>query len=381
MCTLYMGFMLLCLCAAHVVAAQAQEPAPASQTQVPDNPWAKAQAPAQGEAAPIGGYSAGCLRGAAELPLDGPGYQVMRPSRMRYYGHPDLIGVIERLGRKLQERHLGDVMVGDMSQPRGGPAPNGHSSHQTGLDVDLWFWQPEEAAHGSLSRAAREASSARSAVDLQHPGILKELRERVLTLLQFTAQDEHVARIFVHPLIKRDACSAAPRGRTQAAARAWLKKVRPWYGHDDHFHVRLACPASATDCVTQAPLPEGDGCGSDLAYWLSPAAEEDRKKGQAQYQAKLGKAVGMPPQCLQLVAAEDAATAAAPISQPLSNETQASRIGSQPRARPQRPRKPYLSTARIPKDLQAGRRVTVTEEARTEAVDGAQGAARSVSDQ
>ena len=29
--------------------------------------------------------------------------------------------------------------VGDMAQPRGGPLPFGHASHQTGLDVDIWF--------------------------------------------------------------------------------------------------------------------------------------------------------------------------------------------------------------------------------------------------
>ena len=31
------------------------------------------------------------------------------------------------------------LLIGDMSQPRGGPMLNGHSSHQIGLDVDIWF--------------------------------------------------------------------------------------------------------------------------------------------------------------------------------------------------------------------------------------------------
>ena len=45
----------------------------------------------------VGGHARGCLAGAAALPMDGPGWQVMRPSRNRNFGHPRLLAVIERL--------------------------------------------------------------------------------------------------------------------------------------------------------------------------------------------------------------------------------------------------------------------------------------------
>jgi len=112
--------------------------------------------------------------------------------------------------------------------------------------------------------------------------------------LRLTANDAHVSRIFVHPIIKRDACNAETGDRT------WLRKLRPWFGHDDHFHVRLLCPAEAPDCVSQAPVPAGDGC-KELDWWFSPEAQEDRKKGQAKYQAKVGKAPGMPAECKALL--------------------------------------------------------------------------------
>jgi penicillin-insensitive murein endopeptidase len=109
-------------------------------------------------------------------------------------------------------------------------------------------------------------------------------------MLRLAAEDAHVERIFVHPIIKRDAC------KSTQGDRGWLHKLRPWYGHDDHFHVRLECPAGATDCVAQTPSPRGDGC-AELDWWFSPEADEDRKKGRATYQAKVGKAPGMPEQC------------------------------------------------------------------------------------
>lgn len=259
------------------------------------NAWSQVKTPAVGEARSIGQYTSGCLAGAAELPLDGAGYQVMHPSRRRHFGHPDLVSFITDLGNALRAASLGDLMVGDLSQPRGGPAPGGHSSHQTGLDVDLWYWLPDAANKRTLTREEREAIKARSILDPKTQTIARKWSARVLTMLHKTADDGRVERIFVHPIIKRDACQAETGDRT------WLRKLRPWFGHDDHFHVRLECPKGAEDCVRQTPTPRGDGC-AELDWWFSAEAKEDRKKGQATYQAKVGKAPGMPAECTELLA-------------------------------------------------------------------------------
>jgi len=52
--------------------------------------------------------------------------------------------------------------------------------------------------------------------------------------------------------------------------RGWLNKVRPWWGHTYHFHVRLDCPAGMSTCVPQKAPPPGDGCGAELDAWLQP---------------------------------------------------------------------------------------------------------------
>jgi penicillin-insensitive murein endopeptidase len=84
-----------------------------------------------------------------------------------------------------------------------------------------------------------------------------------VNLLRTAARSPEVARIFVHPGIKAALC------RQAAGDRRWLAKIRPWWGHDSHFHVRLACPAGETACREQDPPPAGDGCGAELAWWLS----------------------------------------------------------------------------------------------------------------
>ena len=48
-------------------------------------------------------------------------------------------------------------LVGDISQPRGGPMFTGHASHQIGLDADVWLTPMPDR---TLSRAERESMPA-----------------------------------------------------------------------------------------------------------------------------------------------------------------------------------------------------------------------------
>jgi hypothetical protein len=60
----------------------------------------------------IGTYNAGCISGAVSLPINGTGYQVMRLSRNRAYGHPDLKQFIEGLGQTAARQHFGELLIG-----------------------------------------------------------------------------------------------------------------------------------------------------------------------------------------------------------------------------------------------------------------------------
>jgi penicillin-insensitive murein DD-endopeptidase len=225
------------------------------------NLWSEIETPLAGMPHVIGGVAHGCLVGAAELPPDGPGYAAIRLSRHRNFGHPMLVHYIETLGRATAAAGLPVFYVGDMAQPRGGPLPFGHASHQTGLDADIWFTLQTRA---SLPPAARE--------DVELPSMLlanyreidpRRFGARQIKLLRLAASAPEVERIFVNPVIKAALCRTAG-----SADRDWLARVRPWFGHDEHFHVRLKCPEDSPACEAQRPVPEGDGCGAELASWL-----------------------------------------------------------------------------------------------------------------
>ena len=232
--------------------------------------WGAVSGPAPAPARAIGGHALGCLAGGVALPADGPGYQVMRPSRGRFYGHPDLIRFVSELAEAVRARGLDGLLVGDLAQPRGGPMRSGHVSHQTGLDVDIWFLP---APPRPLPPERRETLGATSVV-ADGGAALDPARwtPAHADVLRTAAAFPEVDRIFVHAAIKRELCAVADGDR------AWLRKVRPWWGHHDHFHVRLRCPGADDGlCVDQAP-PPGDGCGATLAWWFSDEARAEAER-------------------------------------------------------------------------------------------------------
>jgi penicillin-insensitive murein endopeptidase len=217
--------------------------------------------PTAGPSVPVGGYSKGCIAGAVQLATDGPGWQAMRLSRDRRWGAPELVKYIGALAQSAAQDGWPGLLVGDMGQARGGPMKGGHASHQSGLDVDLWL-QPMPAY--TLSEKERENLSAISVLKKGTRNIdPKQFGEAQRMLIYRAATLPGVARIFVAPGIKRSLCAIKWRDP------AFLNKVRPWYGHDDHIHVRLACPAGATYCNDQDPAPAGDGCGAELDWWFT----------------------------------------------------------------------------------------------------------------
>lgn len=220
--------------------------------------------PSSGPAAPYGSYAKGCLAGGVELPETGPGWQAMRLSRNRNWGHPDMIDFIDRLSRGAASIGWPRVYVGDISQPRGGPMRGGHRSHQIGLDADIWLRIPEAR---DLSIGEREKISSASVVRADRMGVGDAWRPEHHALIRQAARDPAVARIFVNAAIKRTLCDSEPPGE-----RGWLRKVRAWWGHESHFHVRLNCPDGAVGCVAQMPPPPGDGCGDELAWWFTKEA-------------------------------------------------------------------------------------------------------------
>jgi penicillin-insensitive murein endopeptidase len=281
----------LCSLLAAVVAtncAAAAEP-PASAR------FGAAAAPSSSAPAAHGAHARGCLAGAAPIPELGAAWQTMRPSRNRNWGHPRAVAVVADLGRAAQAEGWPRILIGDVSQPRGGPMTSGHASHQIGLDIDVWLLRPEA---DPFDRGAREAVAAESKVRPDRRGVTARFTPGHAALIRAAAEHPEVARIFVNAAIKDHLCRTAPAGD-----RAWLRVVRPWWGHDAHFHVRLSCPPDSPGCVDQDPPPPGDGCDASLAWWFSDEALNPPKPATPPKPKPPLTVADLPPACADVLSA------------------------------------------------------------------------------
>jgi len=223
--------------------------------------------------AAIGSYAKGCGAGMVQLPETGPTWQVMRLSRNRNWGQPELVQYLIDLSQAARQVGWAGIYVGDMSQPRGGPMTSGHASHQIGLDADIWMLP---ATRLDLSPGAREEISSVSVRTEDQTRVNGNWTPSHHALIQMAASDPRVDRVFVAAAVKIEMCKTATR-----KDKAWLQKVRPIQGHNYHFHVRLKCPKGSGACQTQTPTVAelsngGDGCDETLMWWVTDYLEELR---------------------------------------------------------------------------------------------------------
>jgi len=247
------------------------------------------------EARSIGYYTHGCLAGGVALPINGKTWQVMRLSRNRNWGHPNLVQFLERLADQAPKTGWHGLLVGDMSQPRGGPMISGHASHQVGLDADIWLTPMPDR---ELTRAEREEMSATMVVREDRKDVdPKVWTPAHLAVIKAAAEDPQVARMFVNAAIKKALC------REAGSDRHWLSKVQPWWGHDYHFHVRLICPSGNPECTPQPPRPADDGCGKELDHWFTDAILHPKPDPTPPKPRAGPKMADLPPACRQVLLA------------------------------------------------------------------------------
>lgn len=247
------------------------------------------------QARSIGFYTGGCIAGAVALPINGKTWQVMRLSRNRMWGHPNLVTFLERLAPNAKKAGWNGLLVGDMAQARGGPMRTGHLSHQVGLDADIWL---TPMPNRELSRDEREEMSATMIVREDR----KDVDPNVWTpghfaVLKTAAQDRDVERVLVNAAIKKALC------REATGDRSWLQKVRPWWGHDYHFHVRIGCPADSPECKPQPDTPAGEGCGAELDYWFKDSILHPPPPKTPPKPRPPMTLANLPPACKQIVLA------------------------------------------------------------------------------
>lgn len=163
------------------------------------------------------------------------------------YGHPALVLMLRRSAKEISSDAGGiRMLVGDLSR-EGGGALYGHRSHQSGRDADVGFF-----AINSKGKSVQLAEFVKFEGDGKAVGssnlIFDDYRNWLLIQAWVTDTRAGLSHIFVsHGLRARLLSFAAKDARFKryvGRAAELLKQPEHGEPHDDHFHVRIACPKS-----------------------------------------------------------------------------------------------------------------------------------------
>jgi penicillin-insensitive murein endopeptidase len=220
----------------------------------------------------IGSYSNGCFIGE-KMEISGKGYELMRLERKRNFGNVELIKFVKEFAANFYNETGKRILISDLAQEKGGPMKGAHASHQTGLDIDIW--NTFLSGDNKLSLAERKDLQPNEIVLKDGKTLTKHWGKLNEKAILSAASHENVDRIFVNAAIKKTFCERHYEHPAQY-------KIRAWWGHDMHFHVRLKCPENSPECEKQAALDENDnGCEpKKLSWWFSKEAIEELLKNK-----------------------------------------------------------------------------------------------------
>lgn len=241
----------------------------------------------------LGSHRAGAILRAAALPAEGPGFRVHAAwrGRDRLYGTQELVVWLRRAFRAVDRVHPGSVAwVGDLSRRAGGRSPE-HRSHESGRDVDIFFFavddedRPYHPGPAMLRFRPNGRAFAWSPADDKRvrapvPAVRFDVQRNWALVRALVADPTaEVQWIFIHralgALMLEHAAAAGEDPALVARAAALFHQPTDAQAHDDHMHVRIFCPPldRSRGCVDRgpqrwwkkrwkymalAPLPDGD---------------------------------------------------------------------------------------------------------------------------
>lgn len=161
------------------------------------------------------------------------------------YGHPALVLMLHRTAKQMARQTPGSVLfVGDLSREYGGPL-SGHRSHQSGRDADVGFFVTDAKGRPVNTRQLRTFDAQGRARD--GSGLrFDDYRNWLLVQLWLKDTRADLEYVFVASHLRRRLLDFAQKRpafqRYVAEAAQFLRQPSRGLPHDDHFHVRIACP-------------------------------------------------------------------------------------------------------------------------------------------
>lgn len=174
---------------------------------------------------------------------------VRKKSRNAAYGHPALLLMLKRTAMEIARVNPGaKMLVGDLSSKQGGPL-KGHASHQSGRDADIGFYVRKNGERANATRFMRFRANGKA-----RDGSGYTFDDRMNWLLvRMWLQDRRagISHVFISRGLRRrllNYAQSVPSERKYVKRAAeLLQQPRFSSPHDDHFHVRIACPKFQKD--------------------------------------------------------------------------------------------------------------------------------------
>lgn len=184
------------------------------------------------------------------------------------YGTRELVELIDRAAREVKKRYPDAILgVGHLSKKGGGELDH-HHSHESGRDADLAFYLTDVAGRPALREKFVTIGVNGVATDGSHLRF-DDGRNWALVTALLTDPRARVTHVFVVAHLRARLLAYGARIGAPIALRNKVAEVlmQPHHAlpHDDHFHVRIACPGGSPECV-EYPLAAGKAAnGNALA--------------------------------------------------------------------------------------------------------------------
>ncbi|HVJ92971.1 MAG TPA: penicillin-insensitive murein endopeptidase, partial [Labilithrix sp.] len=168
------------------------------------------------------------------------------------WGLEPLVGMIDRAARAVRKQFPDAVLsVGHLSRPGGGEI-NRHASHESGRDADIGFYVSNQ--RGKTIYADHFVAFKGDGSAPTWPGArFDDAKNWALVAMFCSDPRARVSHIFVAtPLRARLLQYAQKIGAPHALrvrAAELMAQPRGALPHDDHFHVRIACPPGMDKCI------------------------------------------------------------------------------------------------------------------------------------
>lgn len=174
------------------------------------------------------------------------------------WGLGPLVSMIDRAARQVRRQFPESVLtVGHLSRAGGGEIDQ-HASHESGRDADVLFFAKNKQGKGVLPE--RFVAYRGDGTAPTWPGAsFDDARNWLLVTAFLTDPVARVSHIFVASPLRARLLAYAEKIKAPESLRARAAELmvqpRGVLPHDDHFHVRIACPEGMKECV-ENPLPK-----------------------------------------------------------------------------------------------------------------------------